>query len=218
MSEPEAGDLVRQRHDKLAALRRRGLDPFGGRYPVSHWAGPLHARLQEATDDELAALGPVSLAGRVMTLRHHGRTCFAHLMDQTGRIQLYARADQLGDDYALFTDLDLGDFIGVTGEMMRTRTGELTVAVKAFTFLTKSLRPLPEKWHGLKDPDLQQRQRHLHLATDLGFRRVVDARARTLRAIRSYLDARGFVEVETPMLHRQPVRNESRRGGYRSGG
>jgi lysyl-tRNA synthetase class 2 len=203
MSEPEAGDLVRQRHDKLAALRRRGLDPFGGRYPVSHWAAPLHARLQGATDDELAALGPVSLAGRVVALRHHGKTCFAHLMDQTGRIQLYARADQLGDDYALFTDLDLGDFIGVTGGMMRTRTGELTVAVKAFTFLAKSLRPLPEKWHGLKDVETRYRQRYVDLVVNPTTREVFQLRSRIVRFLRAFLDARGFLEVETPMM--QPI-------------
>ena len=130
---------------------------------MTHWAGPLHARLGQATEEELKAVGPVSMAGRVVALRHHGKTCFAHLMDQTGRIQLYARADQLGDGFTLFTDLDIGDFVGVTGEMMRTRTGELTVAVKDVAFLAKSLRPLPEKWHGLKDVETRYRQRYVDL-------------------------------------------------------
>ena len=189
--ERDAGDLIRQRHDKLEALRRRGLDPFGGRYPVTHWAGPLHERLAQASDDELKAVGPVSLAGRVVALRHHGKTCFAHLMDQTGRLQLYARADQLGDDYALFTELDRGDFIGVTGEMMRTRTGELTVAVKAFTFLAKSLRPLPEKWHGLKDVETRYRQRYVDLVVNEDSRRIFLLRSRIIQRIRAFLDARG---------------------------
>ena len=151
MSTPDANALIRQRYQKLEALRRRGIDPFGARFPVSHWARGLATRLTSASDDELRSFGPVNVAGRVVAMRHHGKTCFAHLMDYTGRIQLYARADQLGEEYGLFTELDAGDFIGVTGEMFRTRTGELTVAVKSFTFLAKALRPLPEKWHGLKD-------------------------------------------------------------------
>jgi lysyl-tRNA synthetase, class II len=203
VSEPDGNALIRQRHAKLEALRRRGLDPFGARYPVTHWAEPLHGRLTAATEEELKAVGPVSLAGRIVTLRHHGKTCFAHLMDHTGRIQLYARADQLGDDYVLFTELDLGDFIGVTGDMMRTRTGELTVAVKAFTFLTKSLRPLPEKWHGLKDVETRYRQRYVDLVVNEDARRIFRLRSRIIQAIRAFLEARGFVEVETPMM--QPI-------------
>ena len=203
MSEHDGNELIRQRHAKLEALRRRGVDPFGARYPVTHWAGPLHERLAAATEEELKTVGPVSLAGRIVTLRHHGKTCFAHLMDHTGRIQLYARADQLGDDYALFTELDLGDFVGVTGDMMRTRTGELTLAVKAFTFLTKSLRPLPEKWHGLKDVETRYRQRYVDLVVNPDSRRIFLLRSRIIQAVRAFLDARGFVEVETPMM--QPI-------------
>ena len=203
MSEPDGNELIRQRHAKLESLRRRGVDPFGARYPVSHWAGPLHARLGSATEEELKAPSLVSLAGRIVTLRHHGKTCFAHLMDHTGRIQLYARADQLGEDYPLFTELDLGDFIGVTGEMMRTRTGELTVAVKAFTFLAKSLRPLPEKWHGLKDVETRYRQRYVDLVVNPESRRIFLLRSRIIQALRAFLDARAFVEVETPMM--QPI-------------
>jgi lysyl-tRNA synthetase class 2 len=203
VSEPEASDLIRQRHEKLEAWRRRGADPFGGRFPVSHWADGLHARLAQASEEELKAVGPVSLAGRIVALRHHGKTCFAHLMDQSGRIQLYARADQLGDDYASFTELDLGDFVGVTGEMMRTRTGELTVAVKAFTFLAKSLRPLPEKWHGLKDVETRYRQRYVDLIVNPDSRRIFLLRSKIIQAIRAFLDARAFIEVETPMM--QPI-------------
>jgi lysyl-tRNA synthetase class 2 len=203
VTEPDGNELIRQRHAKLQVLRQRGVDPFGARYPVTHWAAPLHAELGSATEDELKAVGPVGLAGRVVTLRHHGKTCFAHLMDHTGRIQLYARADRLGDDYPLFTELDLGDFIGVTGDMMRTRTGELTVAVTAFTFLTKSLRPLPEKWHGLKDVETRYRQRYVDLVVNPESRRIFLLRSRIIQALRAFLDARGFVEVETPMM--QPI-------------
>ena len=203
MTEPDANELVRQRHAKLEALRRRGVDPFGSRYPVTHWAGPLRARLDGAGDDELKSVGPVSLAGRVVSLRHHGKTCFAHLMDRTGRIQLYARADQLGDDYALFTELDLGDFVGVTGDMMRTRTGELTVSVTSLAFLAKSLRPLPEKWHGLKDVETRYRQRYVDLIVNPTTREVFQLRSQVVKFLRAFLDARGYLEVETPMM--QPI-------------
>ena len=203
MTSGDAGDLVRQRHDKLAALRAHGVDPFGGRYPVTHWAGSLAARFNGAAEEEMKGAGPVSVAGRIVALRHHGKTCFAHLMDYTGRIQLYARADQLGDEYARFTDLDLGDFVGVTGELFRTRTGELTVAVKALTFLAKSLRPLPEKWHGLKDVETRYRQRYVDLIVNPETREIFRLRSRLVGALRAFLEARGFLEVETPMM--QPI-------------
>src|SRR5207247_1857898 len=199
----DENEQIRQRREKLEALRRRGIDPFGGRYSVTHWARGLADRLGNAVDEELKGFGAVSLAGRLVALRHHGKTCFAHLMDQTGRIQLYARADALGEEYAHFVDLDTGDFIGVTGEMFRTRTGELTVAVKAFTFLAKSLRPLPEKWHGLKDVETRYRQRYVDLVVNTETRAIFQLRARLIGGIRKFLDARGFLEVETPMM--QPI-------------
>src|SRR5438093_7161524 len=136
-------------------------------------------------------------------MRDHGKTAFAHLMDRTGRLQLYARADQLGDDFALFRDLDVGDFIGVTGGMFRTRTGQLTLAVKSFAFLAKSLRPLPEKWHGLKDVETRYRQRYVDLIVNPDVREIFLLRARLIQRLRAFLDARGFLEVETPMM--QPI-------------
>jgi lysyl-tRNA synthetase class 2 len=201
---PASGnELVRRRHEKLRALRAAGVDPFGTRFPVSHWAGPLHARWDAAPEDELRGAGPVSIAGRVMSVRHHGRSCFAHVLDHTGAMQLYARADVLGDGYAGFTDLDVADFVGVTGDLMRTRTGELTVQVKAWTFLSKSVRPLPEKWHGLKDVETRYRRRYVDLLVNPGVRDVFQARARIIQAIRAFLDSRGFLEVETPVM--QPL-------------
>ncbi|MGH7279181.1 MAG: lysine--tRNA ligase, partial [Candidatus Rokuibacteriota bacterium] len=165
--------------------------------------GTLQTRFKEADEAMLQSAGAVSLAGRVMAMRHHGKTCFAHLMDHTGRIQLYARADGLGEEYALFTALDIGDFIGVTGEPFRTRTGEVTVAVKAFTFLAKSLRPLPEKWHGLKDVETRYRQRYVDLIVNPETRAIFQLRSRIVKAMREFFDARGFLEVETPMM--QPI-------------
>ena len=203
MSADELPPLLRQRHDKLEALRVRGIDPFGTRFPVTHWAGDLGRRLGAASEDELKTVGPVRIAGRLVALRHHGKTCFAHLMDYTGRIQLYARADQLGDDYRLFTDLDIGDYVGVTGEPFRTRTGELTIAVKGFTVLAKSLRPLPEKWHGLRDVETRYRQRYVDLIVNTDVREIFLLRSRLVKALREFLDGRGFLEVETPMM--QPI-------------
>jgi lysyl-tRNA synthetase, class II len=200
----ELPPLLRQRRESLEALRARGIDPFGTRFPFTHWAGDLTSRLGEASEDELKAFGPVLVAGRLVALRHHGKTCFAHLMDHTGRIQLYARADQLGgDDYALFTGLDVGDFIGVTGEPFRTRTGELTVAVKAFTILSKSLRPLPEKWHGLRDVETRYRQRYVDLVVNPEVREIFVLRSKLVKTLREFLERRGFLEVETPMM--QPI-------------
>jgi lysyl-tRNA synthetase class 2 len=194
---------VRRRHEKLQALRAGGIDPFGARFPVSHWAGPLHARWDGGAEDELRAVGPVSVAGRVMALRHHGKSCFAQVLDQTGTLQLYARADVLGPGYAGFVELDVGDFVGVTGDLMRTRTGELTVQVKAWTFLGKSLRPLPEKWHGLRDVETRHRQRYVDLLVNPAAREVFRLRSRLIQTVRAFLDARGFLEVETPVL--QPI-------------
>lgn len=203
MTDRDSNDVIRQREQKLDALRGRGVDPFGGRYPVTHWASELTERLDRAADAELQAYGPVSLAGRIVAMRDHGKTAFAHLMDRTGRIQLYARADQLGDEFAPFRDLDVGDFIGVTGAMFRTRTGQLTLAVKSFAFLAKSLRPLPEKWHGLKDVETRYRQRYVDLIVNPEVRHIFLLRARLIQQLRAFLDARGFLEVETPMM--QPI-------------
>jgi lysyl-tRNA synthetase, class II len=203
VSERDTNDLIRQRHEKLQALRGRGVDPFGGRFPATHTAADLTARLEAAGDAELEAFGPVSLAGRLVAMRDHGKTAFAHLMDRTGRIQLYARADQLGDAFAGFRDLDIGDFLGVTGSMFRTRTGQLTVAVKSFTFLAKALRPLPEKWHGLKDVETRYRQRYVDLVVNAEAREIFLLRSRIVQRLRAFLDARGFLEVETPMM--QPI-------------
>jgi lysyl-tRNA synthetase, class II len=200
---PETNDLIRRRLEKLEALRAGGTDPFGRRFPVTHQGGELGRRFHAAGDDEIKQAGPVVIAGRVIALRHHGKTCFAHLRDQSGQVQLYARADGLGERYALFTDLDVGDFIGVSGELFRTRTGELTVAVRSFEFLAKALRPLPEKWHGLKDVETRYRRRYVDLVMNPQVREVFVVKSRLIREMRAFLDARGFLEVETPMM--QPI-------------
>jgi lysyl-tRNA synthetase class 2 len=200
---PDANEQMRRRREKLETWRARGVDPFGARFAVTHWAGTLQARFKDADEAGLQSAGAVALAGRVMAMRHHGKTCFAVLRDQSGQIQLYARADVLGDAYPAFVDLDVGDFIGVTGELFRTRTNELTVAVKQFEFLAKALRPLPEKWHGLKDVETRYRRRYVDLIVNPQVREAFVMKSRLIAAMRAFFDARGFLEVETPMM--QPI-------------
>jgi lysyl-tRNA synthetase class 2 len=141
-----------------------------------------------------------TIAGRIVLKRDMGKLAFLVLRDRTGDLQLVVNEETEPETRELLVDVDLGDIVGATGRVGTTRKGELSVFVDRLAMLTKALRPLPEKWHGLKDPELQQRQRALHLATDPGARAMVDARATTLRAVRAYLDERGFVEVETPVL------------------
>ena len=200
---PDTNEQIRRRREKLETWRARGVDPFGARFPVTHWAGMLQARFKDADEAGLQSAGAGALAGRVMAMRHHGKTCFAVLRDQSGQIQLYARADVLGDGYPAFVDLDVGDFIGVTGELFRTRTNELTVAVKQFEFLAKALRPLPEKWHGLKDVETRYRRRYVDLIVNPQVREAFVMKSRLIAAMRAFFDARSFLEVETPMM--QPI-------------
>jgi len=196
------GGPIEQAVAKRDALRARGIDPYGERFAFSDWAAPLHERYDAADEATLKAVAPVRLAGRVMAMRHHGKTCFAHVMDYTGRLQLYARADGLAD-FADFVQVDVGDYIGVAGDLFRTRTGELTVAVREWTFLSKRLRPLPEKWHGLKDVETRYRQRYVDLVVNPDTRQVFLLRSRLVKALRDFLESRGFIEVETPMM--QPI-------------
>src|SRR4029450_8744239 len=197
----DANEQRRRGREQLEAWQARGVNPFGSRFPVTHWAGTLQTRFKESAEAELQSAGAVSLAGRVMAMRHHGKSCFAVLRDQTGQIQLYARADVLGDLYGAFVDLDVGDFIGVTGELFRTRTGELTVSVKQFEFLTKALRPLPEKWHGLKDVETRYRRRYVDLIVNPQVREAFVMTSRLIAALRAFFHARGFLAADTPIMH-----------------
>ena len=201
---------VSARREKLAALEARGIDP----YPAS-W------RVDDSAADLLAAFrddgAPISarLAGRVVSMRSHGKTAFLHLADGSGRIQVYLRRDELGDDaYALLDHLDLGDHVGVGGEVFRTRTGEVTVRAREIAILAKALRPLPlgklvedgdeaRAYHQVSDVEFRYRQRYADLAVHPETRQVFEVRARVIRQLRNFLDARGFLEVETPAL--QPV-------------
>ena len=192
-------ELVRQREENFESLRGTGIDPAPYRYEVTH-----HAAQAKDAFDALSASGEViSLAGRVMTLRGHGKTTFGDLQDKTGRIQVYFKRDALGDAYRTVELLDLGDVIGVRGTIFRTRMGEITLQVSEVTFLTKCRLPLPEKWHGLRDPEIRFRQRYVDLLVNEEARRLVALRATIIRSLRAGLDAQGFMEVDTPVL--QPV-------------
>jgi len=191
--EPE-NELIAARWQKLQELYRRGIDPYGGRFERTHTTADIHGNYPALEGER------VSLAGRLMALREHGKATFADLQDGEGKIQLYFRVDKLGEQYELLKLLDLGDILGVVGKVFRTRRGEVSIEVESFVLLCKSLRPLPEKWHGLKDTDLRYRQRYLDLIVNPESRLRFILRAKILRAVRQFLDSKGFLEVETPSM------------------
>jgi lysyl-tRNA synthetase class 2 len=202
----ELNDQIVQRIKKLDRLRALGIDPFGGKFAVKDRAGDLLARYGKTTRETLE-LEPVTatLAGRVTALRRFGKASFASVQDGLDSIQVYFKKDVLGDQgYALFELLDIGDWIGVTGPLFRTKTNELTVEVKRLTLLSKALRPLPEKWHGLTDVEARYRHRYLDLTANPDVKRIFLARSRIIQAIRTFLVGKGFLEVETPMMHQIP--------------
>ncbi len=189
-------DEINRRTGKLDEIRRCGMDPFGGPYEVSSTAEAVRTECDKLAGEQ------VSVAGRLTALRGHGKSTFGDLRDRTGRIQIYARKDVLGEkSYREFSDLlDIGDIIGVSGKVFRTRKGEPTIEVNQWAILCKALRPLPEKWHGLTDIDLRYRQRYVDLIVNPEVKDVFVKRTRIISFIRDYLDDRGFLEVETPVL------------------
>jgi lysyl-tRNA synthetase class 2 len=195
-----SNEQVEQRRENLEALVRLGVDPYPYRYPATH-----HARDVEAGFDALeASRDPVSLAGRLMAIRGHGKSTFAHLQDETGRMQIYMKLNILGEaTYETVRLLDVGDLVGVSGPVFRTKTGEMTVEAHSLTFLAKCLTPLPEKWHGLRDTEIRYRQRYLDLIVNADVRRIFEVRSAVIRSLRRSLDGRGFLEVDTPVL--QPL-------------
>src|SRR5436190_20549627 len=191
---------VRDRRDKLDRLRAQGIDPYARSFQPTHTTEADKTLLGDAERTD-----PVSLAGRLMVKRLQGGLVFADLQDGHGRIQLMANRNILGEEeFARFADLDGGDIVGVTGPIFRTKRGEITLEVQTFQLLTKSLRPLPEKWHGLKDVEIRYRQRYVDLIANPQVRAVFRARTKIITAIRGLLDERGFVDVETPVLQEIP--------------
>lgn len=203
--EVHMNDQMRARRKKMEDLREAGIDPFGHRFDRTHNSQEIRDQYGDLTKEELADKhAEVVIAGRMMSKRGKGKVGFADLQDRNGRIQIYVRKDMVGDDnYMIFKKSDLGDILGISGDVIKTDMGELTVRASHVTFLTKALRPLPDKYHGLSNIEQIYRQRYLDLLTNReSFERFTN-RTKIISAVREYLDGNGFLEVETPVLHNQ---------------
>lgn len=205
MSE-EMNDQMQVRRQKLQELIDLGIDPFGKRFERTATASELKEKWDHFSKEELHEKeneSHVSIAGRLMTKRGKGKAGFAHVQDLTGQIQIYVRKDQIGEEPFdnLWKTTDLGDIVGIEGVMFKTNTGELSVKAKSFTLLSKALRPLPDKFHGLQDIEQRYRQRYLDLITNQDSTRTFINRSKIIQEMRNYLNQRGYLEVETPMMH-----------------
>jgi lysyl-tRNA synthetase class 2 len=198
-------ELIQQRFKKLEEISAMGVKPYAGRFEVGMSAQALHDAYGQTTKEELEAKRiETTVAGRVIAMRSFGKAGFSHIQDGSGRIQIYFQKGTLGEEkYAVFKKVDIGDFIGVKGFLFRTKTNELTIDVEDFTLLSKSLRPLPEKWHGLTDVELRYRQRYVDLIVNPEVKKVFILRTKIIQSIRKFLNERGYLEVETPMM--QPI-------------
>ena len=199
-TQAEMNELLRIRRDKLRELQEAGADPFAQvRFDRTHYTTDIKEHF-EALEGQT-----VRLAGRMMSKRIMGKASFADLSDRYGRLQLYVKRDAIGDEaYKGFKKMDIGDIIGIAGEVFRTKKGEISVAVTELTLLSKNLIPLPEKWHGLKDTDMRYRQRYVDLIINPEVRDTFEKRSAIVREIRRFMDSRGFMEVETPCLNTIP--------------
>ena len=196
----ELHELKRIRREKLAELQAAGNDPFQQvRFERDHYTSDIHEHFDELEGKT------VRLAGRMMSKRIMGKASFSDMTDRYGRLQLYIKRDNVGEDvYKGYKKFDIGDIIGIEGEVFRTQKGEISVAVTELTLLSKNLNPLPEKWHGLKDTDMRYRQRYVDLIVNPGVRDTFEKRSAIVREIRNFMDSRGFMEVETPCLNTIP--------------
>ena len=202
LSAQQLSELLQIRRDKLEALREAGKDPFEiTKYDVTAYSGDIKANFVDPPEGEESTV-TVSMAGRIMSKRGMGKASFADLQDKQGRIQLYVRKDMVGEEaYADFKKWDIGDIIGVTGVVFRTHMGEISVRATSVVLLAKSLLPLPEKFHGLKDPELRYRQRYVDLIMNPEVKDTFVKRSMIIKEIRALLDEEDFLEVETPMLN-----------------
>ena len=202
-NQEELNDQLQVRREKLHALKDKGIDPFGKKFERSHQAIELKEQYGEFTKEELEEKNIfVSIAGRIMTKRGKGKAGFAHIQDLSGQIQIYVRKDSVGENqYEIFDMADLGDLVGVKGTVFKTKVGELSVKATEFVLLTKALRPLPDKYHGLKDIEQRYRQRYLDLIMNPDSKNTFITRSKIIQSMRRYLDSHGYLEVETPMMH-----------------
>ena len=206
-----SGPLEQSEHERVRRQKRdqlllRGIDPYGGPFPGRETVASLRKRTEGLTPEILPEPAPTArIAGRIVLFRKFGKAFFATLQDEGERFQIYVRADLLGEDYANLADsLDLGDIVGVEGVFFFTKTGEPTISVNSLTLLAKSVRPLPDKWHGLSDQEARYRQRYVDLIVSPETHRIFVTRSTIVRFIRNFMDGRGFIEVETPMMQPTP--------------
>src|SRR5271154_1251163 len=201
----DTNSLIEQRRAKLKALEAKNIFPFKNKFTPAIGCGEARAKFEKS---DLAEPAQVSIAGRITAQREMGKSMFIDLRDQSGRVQIYAQKNALEEktpgSWDIFTHLDLGDFIGATGTLFRTKTNEPSVKIESFTILSKALRPPPAKWHGLEDTEIRYRQRYLDLMANPEVKDVFLKRSEIIREIRNFLHARGFVEVETPMMQAIP--------------
>jgi lysyl-tRNA synthetase class 2 len=196
-------EVIKSKKDNLNFLRERGVEPYKYSYERTGTIAEMLEKYMAAGEGEGPALEKI--AGRIMSIRGHGKTAFCHIKDASGKMQAYVRKDIVGEpEYELFKKIDIGDIVGVEGNIFRTHTGELTIKAVKVEILTKSLLPLPEKWHGLKDKEIRYRKRYLDLIVNDDVKKVFETRTRMIKEIRNFLDSRGFMEVETPMMHPIP--------------
>uniref|UniRef100_UPI003C6DEAEF lysine--tRNA ligase n=1 Tax=Phascolarctobacterium succinatutens TaxID=626940 RepID=UPI003C6DEAEF len=198
LTENEINEQMQVRIDKMHKIEEHGWKPFGYRFLYTHRAADIAAQFDELSEKETE----VKMAGRIMAIRGHGKTCFMDMQDKTGRIQVYVRKDVIGEEnYALIKLMDIGDTVGITGTAFRTHMGELSIKANFVEMLSKSLRPLPEKWHGLKDVETRYRQRYVDLIVNPEVRDTFVKRSQIIRSVREVLDSHDFLEVETPILN-----------------
>lgn len=198
LTENEINEQMQVRIDKMHKIEEHGWKPFGYRFLYTHRAADIAAQFDELSEKETK----VKMAGRIMAIRGHGKTCFMDMQDKTGRIQVYVRKDVIGEEnYALIKLMDIGDTVGITGTAFRTHMGELSIKANSVEMLSKSLRPLPEKWHGLKDVETRYRQRYVDLIVNPEVRDTFVKRSQIIRSVREVLDSHDFLEVETPILN-----------------
>ncbi len=196
----QESDLILHRKEKLRKLIEKNINPYPYGFKRTHTSSEITGNFKKLEGEGTE----VRIAGRIISLRLHGKTLFLHLKDGVGRIQVYVKSDEVGKEkFDLFDLFDIGDFLGVTGKVFKTKTGEVTVRAADFCLLSKSLRPLPEKWHGLQDKELRYRQRYLDLIVNDEVKKIFLFRTELIKALRKFLDDSGFVEVETPIL--QPL-------------
>lgn len=197
-------ELTDQRKHKIEELKSIGLDPYVNYFKPLHCASTIVSSYGELSDEKLKTIDTdFSIAGRVIAVRDFGKSIFMHILDGSGKIQAYIRKDIVGEESLNFFKkfVDIGDFVGIVGNLFKTRTGELTLSVKEIMLITKILKPLPEKWHGLRDVELRYRKRYLDLISNSNVKDVFIKRTSIIKAIRTFLDHKDFIEVETPLLH-----------------